>query len=246
MRNVILSLALANVLLLAWERWVKPAEVADPAVFAGRVDEPSVPKLVLYNPEGLVPPTTPPQPVMAPAVDTLRCERIGPFANPEPAASIAQQLGERGLKVDLVHETGDIWVGQWVQVIGMESGDQAREAVERLVAAGLNDAYIVRTEPTIDISLGVFRGAAGAEQVMRVARAAGLEPSQSDRFRTGTQHWVSVELRGQEALDLTDLQLQWSQILRTENVACRPTADETVADGGGGSLESLADAGEPE
>ena len=70
-----------------------------------------------------------------------------------------------------------------------------------------------------------------------------MEPVRTDRFRTGTQHWVTVELRHNQTLDLTDLQLPSSQILRTETVACRPTAD-TIADAGDDSPESVADVGD--
>jgi len=250
-RNFILPLVLANLLLLAWDRWIAPQGVADPTSFPARSGAARDPQLVLFSPAAVtsipVPPSAPAsaQPELTPVVDVQHCERIGPFDSPEPASSIAQQLGRRGLTVDLVHETGDVWVGQWVQVADLGSGAKARQTVERLVAAGLNDAYIVRTEPTIDVSLGVFRGQAGADRVIKIARSAGLDPVSTDRFRTGTQHWVNVELRGAQALDLTDLQLQWSQILRTETVACRPTAD-TIADAGGDSLESVADASEPE
>jgi hypothetical protein len=149
------------------------------------------------------------------------------------------------MTADLVHETGDIWIGHWVQVTDMQTSAKAKQAVERLVEAGLNDAYIVRSDPTIDISLGVFRGEAGASRVEKIARDAGLKPDRTDRFRPGTQHWVSVELLGNEALDLTDLQLPSSRILRTETVACRSTA-ETIADAGDETIESVAEAREPE
>lgn len=247
MRNFILPLVLANLLLLAWERWIAPEGVADPTSFPARSGEAHDPQLVLFSPAAVTPapPPAPAQPGPMPVVDIQRCERIGPFDSPEPASSIAQQLGRRGLTVDLAHETGDIWVGQWIQITDLGSGAKARQTVERLVKAGLNDAYIVRTEPTIDISLGVFRGEAGADRVIRVARSAGLDPVSTDRYRTGTQHWVNVELKGAQPLDLTDLQLQWSQILRTETVACRPTAD-TIAGAGGDSLESVADTSAPE
>jgi len=246
-RNFILPLILANLLLLAWERWIAPQGVVDPASFPARSGEVHDPQLVLFSPAAVTaaPAPAPAQPKLTPVIDVQRCARIGPFDSPEPASSIAQQLGRRGMTVDLVHETGDIWVGQWVQVTDLGSGAKARKTVERLVTAGLNDAYIVRTEPTIDISLGVFRGQAGADRVMRIARSTGLEPVSTDRYRTGTQHWVNVELDGAQTLELTDLQLQWSQILRTETVACRPTAD-TIAAAGGDSLESVADASEPE
>ena len=247
MRNIILSLVLANLLMLAWGRWIAPGDVSDPLSFGGSAEAVLDPKLVLYAPakaEPVAAAVEQPEPIK-PIADVMQCERIGPFDNPEPALSIAQQLGRRGLTVEIGSETGDIWVGHWVQIADLGTPPAARQAVEQLVQAGLNDAYIVRTDPTVDISLGVFRGEAGAKRVERIAREAGMTPSRTDRFRTGTQHWVNVELRGTQALELTDLELRAAQILRTETVPCRPTAD-IVADGAEDSLESLAEAAAPE
>jgi len=243
-RNIILSLLLANLLMLAWKQWISPGEVADPMHFSGQADAIPTPQLVLYGPARSTPKFAT-APTLAPVAVIRQCERIGPFDSLEPAASIGQQLGRRGLTVDLVHETGEVWVGHWVQVVDLQSGDKARQAVDRLVTAGLNDAYIVRTEPTVDVSLGVFRGEAGAERVERLARTAGLETTRTNRYRSGTQHWVNVELHGSQSLELTDIQLPSSQILRTETIACRPTA-ETIADAEQDSLESVAEAAGPE
>ncbi|MFQ5634096.1 MAG: SPOR domain-containing protein [Gammaproteobacteria bacterium] len=240
MRNMIMALVLANLLLLAWEQWIAPGEVADPTRFADGVTDEFGPQLVLYSAARAD--TLPASSGLTPVADLRQCERVGPFDSPEPAAAIAQQLGRRGLIVDLLYETGDIWVGHWVQVIDLESGAAARQAVERLANAGLKDAYIVRTDPTVDISLGVFRGEAGADRVENLARGAGLEPVRHDRYRTGTQHWVSVELRRNQTLELTDLRLPTAQILRAETVACRPTAD-VLADAATESPESVAESG---
>lgn len=250
MRNIILSLVFANLLMLAWGRWIAPGDASDPLSFGGRAEAALDPKLVLYTPAKAQAPAAPAEPVeqpvtVQPIADVMQCERIGPFDNPEPAMSIAQQLGQRGLTVEIGSETGDIWVGHWVQIEDLGTPPAARQAVEQLVKAGLNDAYIVRTDPTVDISLGVFRGEVGAKRVERIAREAGMKPSRTDRFRTGTQHWVNVELRGTQSLELTDLELRAAQILRTETVPCRPTA-EIVADGAEDSLESVAEAAAPE
>ena len=243
MRNIILALLLANLVVLAWEHWIAPDEVADPMQFGNQSADDPQPQLVLYSPARVEPPPAATRPGLTPVADVRQCERIGPFDSPVPASAIAQQLGRRGLTVDLAQETGDIWVGHWVQITDVESPASAKQAVERLVRVGLNDAYVVSTDPTIDISLGVFRGEAGAARVEKVARSAGLEPVRTDRYKPGTRHWVNVELRKNQALDLTDLQLQWPQILRTETVGCRPTAD-TIADAADSSLESVAEAGD--
>lgn len=238
MRNIILGLVLANILVLAWTRWVAPSEVADPTRLAAPATEA---RLVLYRrnrtaPSPAVGRAAPP--VVA-ADGTGRCERIGPFMTSETAVSIGGQLGARGLSVDLTSEPGSIWVGHWVQVVNLASGTLARRAVNDLVDAGLVDAYIVQTDPTYNISLGVFRGREGADRVMRIAREAGLETQRLDRYRAGTQYWVNVTLHGDDALDLTSLQLDRTQILRSEPVGCGVELD-SIGEAESDSIESVA------
>jgi hypothetical protein len=242
-RNIILPLILANLLVLAWTKWISPGEVTEPTHLAGRDAGPRETRLVLYAPARVRSNVSAAAPSLMPAAAARRCQRIGPFDDTERAASIANQLGGRGLTVDIETETGEIWVGQWVQIMDLGSAAGAREAVTRLTGVGIKDTYVVRTEPTIDISLGVFRGQDGADQVIGLARQAGLEPTGTDRYRSGTQYWVTVDLLGAHSLDLTDVQGPSSQILRSETVACRPTAD-IVAGSAGDSLESVAETGQ--
>ena len=56
---------------------------------------------------------------------------------------------------------------------GAVSEEIARQVVEKLVSGGISDAYIFSRDPTVDISLGVFRGRQGADDVIRVARKFG-------------------------------------------------------------------------
>ena len=239
MRNIILPLILANLLVLAWTKWISPGEVADPMHLAGRDASPRETRLVLYVPARVSADFAESAPSLLPAAATRRCQRIGPFDDTERAAAVANQLGGRGLTVDIEQETGEIWIGQWVQIMDLGSAAAAREAVNRLAGVGLKDAYVVRTEPTIDISLGVFRGSEGADHVIGLSRKAGLEPTGTDRYRSGTQYWVNVDSLDARSLDLTEVQGPTSQILRSETVACRPTAD-SVAGSAGDSLESVA------
>ncbi|MBT8444512.1 MAG: hypothetical protein KJO13_07185, partial [Gammaproteobacteria bacterium] len=116
MRNIILPLLLANLIMLAWKQWVAPDDVADPTRFVATDASAQEPQLVLYGPARSQPAESAAVvPAVASGAGIRQCERIGPFDSPEPASSIAQQLGGRGMTVDLVHETGDIWVGHWVQ-----------------------------------------------------------------------------------------------------------------------------------
>lgn len=238
MRNIILGLVLANILVLAWIRWVAPSGVAEPTRLAGPGTEA---RLVLYRRDSTGPSAAVDRaasPVVAADV-TVRCERIGPFMTSETAVSIGGQLGMRGLAVDLTREPGSVWVGHWVQVVNLASGTLARRAVNALVDAGLVDAYIVQTSPAYSISLGVFRSREGADRVMRIAREAGLEPQRLDRYRAGTQYWVNVTLHGDDALDLTSLRLERTQILRSEPVGCGAEVD-SIGGAESDSIESVA------
>jgi hypothetical protein len=225
-RNIILGLLLANVLLLAWKRWVVPPDAISSENFGQSND----PQLVLASSGNdtdeadiAVPQSasTQPEPQAPPRVaERARCARVGPFADSSAAELISQQLAGRGFSVTLASEQGDIWVGHWVQLLDLKTEQDARRAVDRLVDAGLVDTYIVQTEPTYNVSLGVFRGRKGADRVRNLARDMGMNPQMMDRFRAGTQHWIKVRFRDGEALNLQDIRLESRQILRTEEVPC--------------------------
>jgi hypothetical protein len=242
LRNIILGLVLANVLLIAWKRWVVPPDAAWPENLGSGSD----PQLVLANSgkssdeSGKTDPapvaTQPEQPAVQSFADRSRCARVGPFADDSTADLIAQQLGGRGFSVSRVSARGDIWVGHWVQLLDLKTEQNARQTVDRLVDAGLLDTYIVQTEPTYNVSLGVFRGRKGADRVSNLARGLGLNPQTMDRFREGTQHWIKIRFRDDQTLNLQDLRLDTRQILRTEDVLCAtddvidPSSDAKIAD----------------
>lgn len=228
LRNIILFLVLANVLLLAWKRWVVPPDVAWPERLGSSAES----QLVLVNTGKPADDSgesdagrtddQPDQQVSKAVPTSPQCGRIGPFVESATADSIAQQLGNRGFSVSRASEQGDIWVGHWVQLLDLENEQEARRAVDRLVKAGLLDTYIVQTEPTYNISLGVFSGRKGADRIRELARGLGMNPQTTDRFRTGTQHWIMVRYVEGKAFDLQDIQLDTRQILRTEDVPCTP------------------------
>jgi len=242
LRNIILGLILANVLLLSWKRWIVPPDAERPEILGSGGD----PQLVLVSSDdessendGSDPAPAVAQPApQAPQgfADQSRCARVGPFADVGTADLVAQQLGDRGLSVSRASAQGDIWVGYWVQLLDLKTEQNARQVVDQLVDAGLLDTYIVQTEPTYNVSLGVFRGRKGADRVSDLARGLGLNPQTMDRFREGTQHWIKVRFREGQTPNLQDLRLDTRQILRTENVICEtddvidPSTDAKIDD----------------
>jgi len=217
LKNICLGLLLVNLLVLAWSRWVVP----------------DVPQGNLISPQrehGLL--------LMSRSNDNgesddglavqgggdqaaeIRCIRVGPFAEGDVADSVGRQLSRRGFRVGRSSQEGEIWIGHWVQLENLDSIESAQAALTRLIDGGLPDAYVVQTEPTARISLGVFRNRERAENVAGIARKMNFVPVMTDRFRPGTEHWLRVDLNTDEELQLSDIQLETSQILRTENIRC--------------------------
>jgi len=210
LRNLIMGLVLANLLVLAWQRWVVAPDVADPSSYAGVTEPP----LELIERRAAPVASTPS------AARGARCFRLGAFSTAEAADAVAGRLAARGLPVTRSSEAGRIWVGHWVQLTALETVEAARRAVAMLSAGGIGDAYMTQTEPTIDVSLGVFRGRRGADRVIRLAQDMGYEPVTTDRFRDGVEHWVEVETPADQPLELAGLQAGLAQIVRIEEQTC--------------------------
>lgn len=213
LKNVVLGLVLANILLFAWKSWVLPPDAADPA----GIEPAGGQRLVLISDEPVVADPVPPSPV---SPGDGRCTQIGPFADVEMAGSVARQLRTEDFEVRRTSKAGEIWVGYWVQLVDLKTAEKAGETVDRLIGGGLPDAYIFQTEPTINISLGVFRSRTGATRVARLAQELGFRPEMTDRFQPGVEHWLTVKSRPEAALSLSDIRLGSTQILRTETVDC--------------------------
>jgi hypothetical protein len=222
LRNIALGLLLANILLLAWKSWVLPPDRVNP----DRMNSPDGPQLVLLKD---VADTDDAATAAATAPDDgpgdrRQCTRIGPFAEVDVADSVSRQLGAAEFTVRRTSKVGEIWVGYWVQLVDMKTAKRATETVERLINAGLVDAYIFQTEPTINISLGVFRGRKGADRVAGLARELNLKPETTDRFHPGVEHWLTVETQDARSFDLSAIKVTSNQILRTESLPCEAGA----------------------
>jgi hypothetical protein len=227
LRNLIIGLLLANLLLLAWGRWIVAPDVADPRAFGEATGAQLVLiKRVVRN-DGAG---------SSPGQDGARCFRLGPFASVDAAADVGSRLSARGLPVDRTSESGQIWVGHWVQLLDLPSEEVARQAVRKLISGGIGDAYISSHAPTINVSLGVFRGRQGADDVIRLAGDLGYTVEAMDRFRAGIEYWIEVETSADQPPDLADLPLAKlksgeAQIIRVEERPCALA----VADAGNGN-----------
>jgi hypothetical protein len=92
-------------------------------------------------------------------------------------------------------EQGQIFVGHWVQIRNVPDEATAKEMLDKLIAGGLNDAYLVRTEDEgLKISLGLFGDIEGAEKIELQARSLDLPADISPRMREGTVFFVDIGL----------------------------------------------------
>ena len=219
LRNLIMGLLLANLLVLAWGQWIVPPEFKDPL----SLKDANEPELVLVNSPAVRPESV----TVAVANESSSCYRLGPFESIEAAERIGNRLSDQGVSVEQTTVSGQIWVGHWVQLTGQPSIADARQTVDELARGGIRDAYIYNREPSIDISLGVYRSREGADDIIRRARKIGYEVEASDRFRDGIEHWVQAELPA-NAKNLRELARIGSspletQIMRIEETDCVET-----------------------
>lgn len=218
MRNLFLALLLANLLFLAWQRWIAPPEVPAKDLRSAAA-EPAIKTLATAGAPAAAASTTgagarPPVPPDG------RCIRLGPIAESATAESLRARLAAGAFDAAKVVEEGQIWVGHWVQLESVATREEADRIVAQLAAGGLPDAYVLQASPPFSISLGVFRDRARADTVAAAASRLGFRPQTTDRFRAGTQFWLSVVVPVGRELPLDELGRQTGEILRAEQVEC--------------------------
>jgi len=220
MRNFFLALLLANLLYAGWRYWIVPPDV--PADELRNVAA-EAKITALARPATDMPRATAPtrleEPQAAGPPDG-DCVRIGPIAEGLAVDRLRTRLATAGFEASAFAEDGQIWVGHWVQIDSVASRQAADAMVARLAAGGVPDAYVFQTAPPFSISLGVFRDRARAEAVAGAAAKLGYRPQITDRYRPGTQYWVTVLRPGERVLPDGILDQEGGQRLPTRRIAC--------------------------
>lgn len=190
-RALFLLLLLANLLFLAWSRWVAPS-----APFPG-TPTPSASgarsiRLLREAPQTSVQSAAGAESGTAGA----SCVSAGPFLERVQAAAAAQRLKELGFESRLRESTDEVTVGQWVHVPHLATPEDAANALAALQAAGLADAAVVNDgSPGNTVSVGVFGDPVRAAQAVETARKAGFTAEVSDRTRPADVWWLDVDRR---------------------------------------------------
>ncbi|MGB7737701.1 MAG: SPOR domain-containing protein [Steroidobacteraceae bacterium] len=190
MRVLFLLLLLANVLFLAWTRWVAPVTpvTIDAPAPAGRELQPI--RLRAESPNG---PATADDPSGA-GLLAAACVSVGPFIDPAHAAAANAQLERLGFTSRRRVAQDEVRVGYWVRVLNLATPADATNALATLKAAGLGDAYVLAEgESDNTISVGVFADPRRAAEVSATVQKAGFTPETSDRLRTLEVLWLDID-----------------------------------------------------
>lgn len=217
MRNLFLLLLLVNFLAWGYQKWILLPE--DP-VDARHIEQ-NFPRLAVVSP-----PPAPAEPDIdqedanISAERDAKCIKIGPIVEENAAEALARSLRGRGIEVRQEAAAGQIWMGHWVQVVDFSDRGAAEQARDRLVAAGLQDAYVVSGGVELKVSLGVFKSSASSDSTVVRAQKLGFNTRIEERYQPGQVYWLTATLDKGRELQPGELRSDTGQILRTEAVEC--------------------------
>lgn len=205
-RFLFLLLLLANLLFLAWTRWVAPGlPTSDPVV--ATANAPALQPIRLQQEvagDSRDPTTASPVPGGEPLAATA-CVAVGPFLSREQAQAAERVLARLGFQARIRAATDDVRVGTWVRVPDFATPADAGNALAALRAAGLADAYVVSDAgPGTVVSVGVYADPQRAAEAARAVTEAGFTPEMGDRRRTLGVHWLDIDRRANGSVPTPD------------------------------------------
>jgi hypothetical protein len=197
MRNLLLILLLANILYFVWGMF--SGSGTEPGVAVVSEAELGPPMEVIVNPDeemasvGAVLGSG--EPSALAAVVGRSCASVGPFKLSSDADEAQMQYAGEGMRARVRATTGQIFVGHWVIIRGIENSLTASDMLESLHNGGLPDAYPVpQDDGTTSISLGLFGELDGAEKVELQAKSLGLPAEIVARTRDDEVFYVDIAL----------------------------------------------------
>lgn len=187
MRNIFLTLLLANVAYFAWSNWIDKPPPPPVNESVARL-----PRLKLASEE---PP--PPPPGHAPEKTGLNvlppaCLSVGPFADVDNAARAAASLRAKGLDPRQRAEAGEGLLEYAVYIGGMKSDAEANRILQNLKSKGIGDALLAAdgAETGRRVSLGRFGERARADERAKAVRLKGFKAEVAERRIPGTVYWL--------------------------------------------------------
>ncbi len=200
MRVLFLLLLLANLLFLAWTRWVVPAAQVVPA--APALDREMQPirlqSEAMARPEAV---RASAGEAVGPVLPAASCVSVGPFIDPVHADAAAVQLERLGFTSRRRVAQDEVRVGYWVRVPDLATPEDATNALAMLRAAGLSDAYVeTEGQPGNTVSIGVYADPRRAAEAADAAAKAGFSTATSDRLRPLEVQWLDVDRQANGSL----------------------------------------------
>lgn len=198
MKNLLLLLLLANILYFIWGM-VAP-ESPEPGVVVVNESDLGPPLAVAMDREAEAAASVGAvlgsgEPSVLEAVVGRSCVTVGPFKAASDADVALTQYAGEGMRTSLRSEHGEIFIGHWVMIRGLEDRATGNETLETLRDGGLSDAYLVPTEEDgVNISLGLFGNLERAERVELQAKSLGLPADITPRTREGDIFYVDIGL----------------------------------------------------
>ena len=232
MRSFALLLVLANVCFFFWAHYIDVPEAA-PRVAAMPASKQPPRLLLAKERDGAS--------AAAHIANELSCISVGPFGTTNDLEHVQKRLNDAGFTSAARTQAGEIFVGYWVSLPSFATRADAEQALARLHAAGVSDAYILpegNDGSANVLSLGLFSEQARAEARRDDIAKLGFTPSVQNRTRNGEVHWLDVTL--QEPGQLVDpalLQPESGGIVRLETTAC-PEPATTPATAGASTPQS--------
>ena len=189
MRALFLVLLLANLLFLAWTRWVVtpgPGVAGRAAVEAGPL------RPIRLQREAGAAGEQPAGPTDAAAAAS--CVSLGPYLEQAQADAASASLRRLGFSARLRAATDEVRVGHWVHVAELATPADVAQALATLRAAGFDDADVVADEAAGEVvSIGVFADAGHAAAAAEGVARAGYSAQTRDRVRTLDVFWLDVD-----------------------------------------------------
>ncbi len=182
MRNLILILVLANLLVYFWFQWLERPQVNDGSQH--RLESQLVPRL--DKPVAASETLTTEQPEI--------CVSIGDFEDKADADEFVKSLPADAGETTVVEQQREVFVGHWVQVVDIETRRAADEQSEKLKRGGLEESYLTGNDASgYVVSLGLFTDLSRAEAVQAKARSLGVNAITLERTRLNTVFRLHVQ-----------------------------------------------------
>ncbi len=193
-RKLFFTFLAANILFLAWSRWIAPDGFLPVTALQGDA------ATVARAPSAPAPPST--------TQTAAACTSLGPFPNAEAQSKAAALLGAAGKSPRPRTGTLQVNDGYWVFVSDRRTASDPQATLAAIRRAGIDDAYVVPDGAGLRIAVGMFHERAGAEQRAAQVRAIQMEALIEEHTRTEPGFWLDVPGETRETLSTTQRE-QW-------------------------------------